>query len=294
MATLYARTVSAALRKLGFNPASKRGTREGVKVSGEGRVRVAADFDDLDFAWRMIADVAEALEGAGWVVERAERPRNPGLYVTGKAEVKETGMTVREVPAVGDVVTVSGEHVSDGVTRVGIVEEVAYSEKLRGHLLTLRSVRVDTTWVDTWNPDTMILTRVDMACDHEVTGGYVYTGDPAGSRSMELTLTKANDLGDDGLWFTAHDPEGMEVEVKVLGLTLAVADRLTDRPAAARDAQGLLRALMAGYLDRRVTGRHGGSEEVLTHAVMLAYGWSQDRAGTWLAEELQEMLAARG
>lgn len=286
MATLYARTVSAALRKLGFNPASKRGTREGVKVSGEGRVRVAADFDDLEFAWRMIADVAEALEGAGWVVERAERPRNPGLYVTGKAEVKETGMTVREVPAVGDVVTVSGEHVSDGVTRVGIVEAVgAYSQRLGGHLLTLRSVRVDTTWTDTWNPDTMILTRVDMACDHEVTGGYVYTGDPAGSRSMELECVALHDIDGERTWFRGWDEERMEVEVTVKGLTGVVVRREV--------GGGILGSMLDAYLSL-ARDRRSGAELMILTVIGSVLGLTGAAADEWLAEELQEIMAARG
>lgn len=201
-------------------------------------------------------------------------------------------MAQQEIPAVGDVVTIPGEH-TDGNTRVGVVVAIGeWSPIIEGRPITLRAVRADVLWVDTWNPDTMIVARVG-DCGHEVTGGYVYTGDPAGSRSMALECVALQDIDGERTWLRGWDEERMEVEVTVKGLTLPVIDRLMDRPSPATDAKGLLRGLMSGYLDRRTAGQWGGSEEILTQAVMLAYGWSQERAATWLAEELQEMLASR-
>jgi hypothetical protein len=291
-------------------------------------VRVLADFDDLDFAWGIIRECAEELTGAGWVVELREPPRLPGLYVTGRAapavrEEEETSMTEREQPRVGDLVTIPGTPV-DAVTRTGRVEGVM---EARGALeLTLRSVPIPSVvWTETYAADRMVVTygtdesrrllAEAAACDHEVTGGYVYTGDPAGSRSMEVTVRYPGEsrtvpaLDHEGLWVTVVDEEGMECELQVKGLTdvltravIADTDRYNGRGEKYSPAEespltgkGLLRALMSQYLDTPHAQRGVGmGEALLTHAVMVAYGWSQDRAGTWLAEELQEMLAARG
>lgn len=51
---------------------------------------------------------------------------------------------------------------------------------------------------------------------------YEYQGDPAGSRSMELTCVKVNSIDADGLWFRGTDEEGMESEITVAGLTPGV------------------------------------------------------------------------
>lgn len=210
-------------------------------------------------------------------------------------------MDKREVPAVGDVVTIPGES-TDGNTRVGIVEEAGgYSAILGGHPLTLRSVTSAVTWTDTWDPDTMIVARVDR-CDHEVTGGYVYTGDPAGSRSMALECVALHVIDGERTWFRGWDEERMEVEVTITGLTMPVIDRLADRPAPARDAVGALRACMAQYLDGAQEGRmsvqwhaqRDGEMLMLHHLAMVTLGLSEEAATVWLAEELQEMAASRG
>lgn len=198
----------------------------------------------------------------------------------------------RGLPAIGDTVTIPGEH-GDGVTRVGTVEQVGeYSELLSGHLLTLRSVTVGTVWCDTWDPDTMIVVRVG-DCGHERTGGYVYTGEPAGSRSMELECVALHDIDAERTWLRGWDEERMEVEVKITGLTAAVVDRATDRPLPAADAVTALRGCMAEYLSPR-GGPSMAAGDLLAHLAIAVRGGTRDEAILWLAEEFQEMLAARG
>jgi hypothetical protein len=48
---------------------------------------------------------------------------------------------------------------------------------------------------------------------------YAYQGDPAGSRSMTLTVRKINSIEPDGTWVTVRDEEDMECEVILTGLT---------------------------------------------------------------------------
>jgi hypothetical protein len=47
--------------------------------------------------------------------------------------------------------------------------------------------------------------------------GYVYEGTL--SRCMDLGLIKVNSVGEDGVWITVYDEEGMECEVQIAGLT---------------------------------------------------------------------------
>lgn len=142
---------------------------------------------------------------------------------------------------------------------------------------------------------------------------YIKTGDPAGSRSMTLTVRYPDDvrtvpaIDAEGLWVTVFDEEGMECEVTISGLTLPLMRRVTadtDRYNArgekySRDegapmtAMGLLRASMSRYLDMPSAG-HLGAMALLIAMVETTLGKSGDDADEWLAEELQEMLAARG
>lgn len=152
---------------------------------------------------------------------------------------------------------------------------------------------------------------MEQECGHEITGGYVYTGNPAGSRSMTLTLVKLHEVGSESTWWRGFDEEDMEVEVTVEGLTLPVIDRLTDRPAPATDAMRALRGCMAMYLDATTKGsglpHYGvsdlavtrtqwrrGASDMLVHLAMLALGMDEERAAVWVGEELQEMHANRG
>lgn len=239
---LYARTVSAALHKLGFNPVSKRSRFDGLTVSGKDRVRVAATWPDEAFAWQMIGECADALESAGWLVERSAAPRFPGLWVTGKAEKRETSMTNKETSAeIGDVA--EGDLVTmqrSDATRTGRVTGIQQAgERV---LLTLESVTVPGLIWTEW-----------------VTGDMIVT--PAYGRVPT-----------------------------------------SDRPEPARDAVGTLRACMAQYLDGARDGRQSeqwhaardGAGAMLHHLAMVTLGLSDEAATEWLAEELQEMLAARG
>lgn len=148
-------------------------------------------------------------------------------------------------------------------------------------------------------------------CGHEITGGYVYTGDPAGSRSMTVTMAALREVGTESTWLRGWDPQGMEVELTVEGLTVAAVDRATDRPAPASDGMRALAACMAMYLDATTSGRglpgyglsglavtrtqwRRGASDMLVHLAMVVLGVGEERAAEWVGEELQEMLAARG
>lgn len=48
---------------------------------------------------------------------------------------------------------------------------------------------------------------------------YEYQGDVAGSRSMNVKVTKINDIDAGGLWVTILDEEDMECELILEGLT---------------------------------------------------------------------------
>jgi hypothetical protein len=223
-------------------------------------------------------------------------------------------MFEQELPRVGDLVTIPANP-GDHTTRTGRVRELTESGKERGRwLLALESITMPgVEWTEWWAPRTMIVTPrysteplPPIGCGHEITGGYVYTGEPTASRSMELECVALHDIDDERLWFRGWDEERMEVEVTIKGLTLPVIDRLTDRPAPAREAMGALRGCMAQYLDSRalVDGMHyeprmrsmwdKGAGDMLAHLVMLTLGKSAQDATEWLAEELQEMLANRG
>jgi hypothetical protein len=67
--TTKAVTVSAALRRAGFNPVSPATQREGLKAKQSGsRVRVVADLDSDNAARRMADDAADALSTRGYTV----------------------------------------------------------------------------------------------------------------------------------------------------------------------------------------------------------------------------------
>lgn len=48
---------------------------------------------------------------------------------------------------------------------------------------------------------------------------YAYQGDPAGSRSMDVEAIVINRIDEAGLWVTVYDPEEMECELVIAGLT---------------------------------------------------------------------------
>lgn len=48
---------------------------------------------------------------------------------------------------------------------------------------------------------------------------YVWDGDPCASRSLNLESAKVHSIDEGGLWFRGWDPNNMEVEVTVEGLT---------------------------------------------------------------------------
>lgn len=78
--TTTASSVSAALRRCGFQPSNDR-RREGIRVTGSVRsgIRVAADLDSDAEARRLSNDTQEALVELGYAVHRAD---TTSIYVT--------------------------------------------------------------------------------------------------------------------------------------------------------------------------------------------------------------------
>lgn len=118
---------------------------------------------------------------------------------------------------------------------------------------------------------------------------YAYTGDPLDSRSMKLELTRLQDIDhEDGTWFTAHDPEGMEVEVTVPNLTPSL---LATRLGVVTGTAGLLDAMITVYLGMPAHLRPG-AEWLLIMSVERVHGLTGAAADEWLTEELQERRRA--
>jgi hypothetical protein len=79
---MTAASVSAALRRAGFNPTGDR-NREGLRVTQnfDGRVRVVADLDSRGASADLAADAAAALRDGGYDVDL----REDAMYVIGRA-----------------------------------------------------------------------------------------------------------------------------------------------------------------------------------------------------------------
>lgn len=135
---------------------------------------------------------------------------------------------------------------------------------------------------------------------------YAYAGDPAGSRSMDLSVRFPGEIRTvpsidaEGLWVTVLDEEGMECEVTVKGLTwdlleaaMADTERRGLMPHRQPSARGVLDLLLTTYLAMPHHLRPG-AEWMLSTTVARVLGLSGPAADEWLAEELQERYANSG
>lgn len=153
---------------------------------------------------------------------------------------------------------------------------------------------------------------MEMECGHEVTGGYVYTGDQAGSRNMRVTLRRLQVEGPDVLWATVLDPEDMECELTIVGLgrerLLRWLLRSPDAEAAAREQAELLverqvarlidwmlsTSTLGGAATERVAAERAARAEALVALAMDALGMSHDEADGWVAEAVESEMGGRG
>lgn len=129
--------------------------------------------------------------------------------------------------------------------------------------------------------------------------GYEYQGDPAASRSMTLNARYPGDqrtvraVDDGGMWLVAYDPEGMEVEVTVTGVT---PDVITAHLEAGREiqSQGVQLATLRRELEEeRAARRKLGAEHLEFRRAVVEKALEMSEAESW-CDDMYRVLGELG